>query len=66
MAFGTAFGFASEEEFSISEQVDQLVIGQIAPLSQWDPRQADIHNPRTLKLRHFIAKVLAHATDLAV
>ena len=48
------------------EQVDQLIIGQIAPLSQRDPRQADVHNPRTLKLRHFIAKVLAHATDLAV
>ena len=41
-------------------------MGQVAPVSNSKTLEIDIHNPRTLKLDDFIAKMLTQASDLTV
>ncbi|OEG06286.1 hypothetical protein BFG06_19090 [Aeromonas caviae] len=48
------------------EQLDQLVVGEIAPLPHRQPLEADVHDADALELGHLEAEVLAHAADLAV
>lgn len=65
--FALVFVLASEEERSINLNRS---ISSHRPsdraTSPGNPAQADVHDARTLQLRHFITKVFTHTTNLTI